>query len=261
MSQTPLTPYQVKHKIIIEAANGIVEDIFVLKTGVLLTKRSKITPEAKVLFDTLNIDTDRPEYEQHAEFNSRITYLSFKDKKGDSKVFNERMIHEYQHRSVYNDEYVTFLIAGCAIETELEFLAHNEATVARLTSSRTNAQNTPLFKIINRGNNQELVEKQKEICKTYVKEKKLFETSGKQFDNEVSNILAPGNKAVSFTITMSVKDWHKTLIGRLSHEGVETDMLLVLEDIATQLKSNYPVFFNTVDQYYKMGNGLKYEGE
>ena len=143
-----LTPYQQKHKKLIEAAGGELDYNLVIKTGVMITKKSRITPAAKTLFDTMNIDTERPEYEQHAEFNSRITYLSFKDKKGDSSAFNERMIKEYEHRSVYNDEYVTFLIAGCALETELEFIAHNEATVARLTSSKTKAQDWPLFKLL-----------------------------------------------------------------------------------------------------------------
>ena len=103
-----MTKYQRIHQQIIEGAHGIVEDIFVLKTGVLLTKKSSVTWKAQQWFDQLNIDTERPAYEQHAEFNSRLTYLSFRDKKESSATYNERMIKEYGHRSVYNDEHVLF---------------------------------------------------------------------------------------------------------------------------------------------------------
>ena len=136
-----MNKYQAKHKILIEESGGKVQDIFVEEVGVLLTKKPSVSEKALDLFEKLNIDNERPEYEQHAEFNSRLTYLSFKNNKESSKKYNEKMINEYGHRSVYNDEQVTFLIAGCSIETMLEFIAHNEATIARLTSSKTNAQN------------------------------------------------------------------------------------------------------------------------
>lgn len=245
-----LNKYQRIHQQIIKAAHGITDDIFVLKTGVLLTKKSKLTTEAQQLFDQLNIDTARPAYEQHAEFNSRITYLSFRDKKESSATYNERMIKEYGHRSVYNDEYVTFLIAGCAVETSLEFVAHNEATIARLTSSKTKAQDAPLFKIMGYQTQPEHVEKQKKLIRQYLAQKEVA--------NELMNVLAPGSKVVSFTVTMSVKDWHKTLIGRLSKHGVETDMLEIMEEIARQLKAHYPLFFNSIEEYYAMGNTKKY---
>lgn len=246
------THHQQMHKQMIELANGVVEDIFVLKTGVMITKKSKVTSEAQQLFEAMNLDANRPEYEQHAEFNSRLTYLSFKAQKESAADYNERMIKVYGHRSVYNDEYVTFLVAGCAVETSLEFVAHNEASIARLTSSKTKAQNDPLFKLLGYPNAPETVEKQKQMIVQYLE--------NKAEGNEWINVLAPGSKAVSFTITMSVKDWHKTLIGRLSKQGVETDMREIMEEIARQLKAHYPVFFNTIEEYYEMGNAKKYEG-
>ncbi|WP_299462360.1 FAD-dependent thymidylate synthase [uncultured Microscilla sp.] len=245
------TRYQQMHKQMIVAANGIVDDIFVLKTGVLITKKSRVTAEAKQLFDQMNIDTTRPVYEQHAEFNSRLTYLSFKDQQESAAAYNQRLIQEYGHRSVYNDEHVTFLIAGCALETSLEFVAHNEATIARLTSSKTNAQNNPFFKLLGYPHQPEYLEKQKQVVAQYLEQKDKA--------NELTNILAPGNKATSFTISMSIKDWHKTLIGRLSLHGVETDMRQVMEEVARQLKVNYPLFFNTIEEYYALGNNKKYE--
>ena len=44
-------------------------------------------------------------------------------------------------------------------------------------------------------------------------------------EEEVFNTLNLGNKAVSFTISMSIKDWHKVLIGRLSGSGVEDELI------------------------------------
>lgn len=245
-----MNSFQEKHKKLIEAAGGEVDDIFVLKTGVRITKQSAL--RNNYILDTMNIDTSSQE-KAHAEFNARLTYLAFKDTKEDNNNYIDRMINEFQHRSIFNDEYVTFLIAGCSVETELEFIAHNEASVARLTSSKTNAQNEPLFKVF--GTDHEIY-CQKEIIKKIIKLKDPYR---EQLSNEMFNMLNVGTKAVSFTITMSIKDWHKTLIGRLSNSGVETEMLDICEHIAIQLKEEYPYFFKSVEDYYDMNNGKKYE--
>lgn len=251
--------YQQFHRQLIEQAGGQVEDIFVLRTGVLMTKRSQITSAAAQLFEALHLDTTRADYEQHAEFNSRITYLSFPKEKQSAAAYHEKMIHQYGHRSIYNDEHVTFLIAGCAVETALEFTAHNEATIARLTSSKTNAQNAPLFKLL--GNDLAFHEKQKQLIYNYIKAKEAMpiDNHHQAPNNEYWNLLHFGNKVVSFTMTMSIKDWHKTLIGRLSYQGVETDLRPIMETIALQLKEAYPLFFDTVEDYYQMGNQEKYK--
>jgi hypothetical protein len=257
-----LNVYQERHKRLIESAGGAVDGLFVMKTGVMITKKSQVTSDAISLMNALNIDDTRPEFEQHAEFNSRLTYLSFKDEKNSSEEFNNMMINKLEHRSVYNDEFVTFLIAGCSVETMTEFIAHNEATVARLTSSKTKAQNYPLFKINTKGLSDEFIKLQKKIVLDTIKLKESFEGGSVRYnaqENEIFNQLTLGNKVSSFTITMSLKDWHKTLIGRLSENGVELEMLDIIEDIAVKLKSEYPVFFKTVDEYYALGNGQKYE--
>lgn len=254
-----MNKYKKNHTLLIQEAGGIVEDnLFVTKVGVLLTKQSKVTSQAQQLFDKLNIDTNVNESEQHAEFNSRITYLSFKDEKTSSIEYNRKMIHEYGHRSVYNDEYVTFLIAGSSIETMLEFIAHNEATVARLTSSKTNAQNETLYRIQERNLTSDFILFQKNMVKEYLSKLKEYQKPINEIENEICNILNLGNKAVSFTITMNIKDWHKTMIGRLSNHGVEYEMLEIMESILEILKKEYPLFFNTKEEYYAMNNNKKY---
>ncbi len=261
MKQQPQNKYAKLHRELIENANGIVDDIFVLKTGVMITKKSQVTSDALALFEKMNIDTERTTHEQHAEFNSRITYLSFPEEKQSAKEYHEKLIKKYGHRSIYNDEYVTFLIAGCAVETALEFTAHNEATIARLTSSKTNAQNAPLFKLL--GKDKTFHEKQKQLIYDVLSYKNALEGNEREEKqkNEFWNILNLGSKVISFTITMSIKDWHKTLIGRLSQHGVESDMLDIMEEIAKQLKEAYPLFFNEIAEYYQMGNQQKYETE
>lgn len=254
-----MNKFQRKHKQLIEKSGGIVNDIFVEDVGVLMTKKPQVTKEALCLFEEMNIDRNRQEAEQHAEFNSRLTYLSFKNEKSSSKEYNKKMIHTFGHRSVYNDEVITFLIAGCSIETMLEFIAHNEATIARLTSSKTNAQNETLYRIRSKGLSKEFVNIQKEMVKTYLKQVASLSEPENDLENEITNVLNLGNKAVSFTISMSIKDWHKTLIGRLSEHGVETEMLEILEKVTDKLKKEYPIFFNTKEEYYEMNNSKKYE--
>lgn len=245
-----------QHIKLIQESGGIVQSsLFVTKPGVMITKKSSLTPVAKKLFDIMNIDNTEDEASQHAEFNSRITYMSFKDEKSSSREYNDNMINKYGHLSVYNDEFITFLIAGCSVETELEFIAHNEASVARLTSSKTKAQDDPLYSIINFNTSIKDIQIQKKIILEQIKLKEKFSN---QFENnEIKNINTFGSKAVSFTITMSVKDWHKTLIGRLSHSGVEIEMLGIMGTIAQLLKVQYPYLIKSVPEYYEMGNASK----
>ena len=253
-------------KLITSTGGTVSDDTYVTKPGVAITKVSALTDAAKLVFETMNINTQNSEAEQSAEFNSRITYLSFKDEKDLTNRLNSNMVNKFQHLSVYNDEYITFLISGTAVETELEFIAHNEASVARLTSSKTNAQNEPLYKLISFDTSEEMLDIQKTmILKNIEMREELVAKHGTDFllknknNREVFNLLNIGSKAVSFTITMSLKEWHKTLIGRLSHSGVELDMLEIMEMVAGQLKDRYPEVIKTIPEYYEMGNGKKYE--
>jgi len=258
-----MTDFKKRHTQVILGAGGVVTDnLYVSKVGVMLTKKSSITPDAQKLFDRMNIDTEMSESQQHAEFNSRLTYLSFKEDPRSSANYHNMMIKELGHRSIYNDEIVTFLIAGCSIETMLEFMAHNEATIARLTSSKTKAQDHNLYRLRVDGQAEAFVKTQKSMIQMVEKmreEKRKTINENDPVESEVFNILSLGCKAVSFTITMSIKDWHKTLIGRLSSHGVESEMIEILNDVTDILNIEYPDFFNTKEEYYAMGNETKYE--
>lgn len=248
-----MNKFTERHIKLIKNSGGVIEDnLFVRTPGIMITKKSRLTDKAKELFNIMNIDDSEDEASQHAEFNSRITYMAFKDIKESSRAYNDAMINEYGHLSVYNDEYITFLIAGCSVETELEFVAHNEATVARLTSSKTAAQDEPLYVLLGKR-----IDIQKEIIKEQIKLKKMWKKEFTDKDHEFFNMNTFGTKAVSFTITMSLKDWHKTLIGRLSNHGVEKEMLMIMEEIALKLKKEYPYLIKDIQEYYEMGNDKK----
>jgi hypothetical protein len=255
-----MNKFQLKHKKLIEGSGGKVNGLFVEKVGVMLTKKPVLTKEVKQLFDLMNIDMlDTSDSEQHSEFNAKITYLSYSDEKKNAKLFNEKMIKEYGHRSVYNDEVITILVAGCSLETQKEFIAHNEATISRLTSSLTAAQNDTLYRLRVEGFSESFIDLQKNMINEIVK---LRESSKEEFskkEQEVFNILNTGNKVTSFTISMSVKDWHKIFIGRFSNSGVESEMIEILKDISSILSVEYPQFFNTIEEYFAMNNSKKYE--
>lgn len=258
-----MNKFKERHIKLIEGSGGkVTEDLFVEKVGLVITKKPQLTNEAKSLFDLMNIDTTESDSAQHAEFNSRLTYLAFKDEKSSSKEYNEKMIKVHGHRGVYNDEQLTVLIAGSGIETMIEFLAHNEATVARLTSSKTAAQNEPLYRVQTKNLTEDFIETQKYLIKSFetirLKNKNLI-VQNSETEKEIYNIMSTGNKAVSFTISMSIKDWHKTLIGRLSNSGVETEMIEILSDLTDLLHKEYPFFFNTKEEYFDMNNEKKYE--
>lgn len=232
-------------KNIIEKTGGIVEDGVVLKPGVIITSVSKNTLEAEELFKSLNLNMDE---HPHAEFNGRLTYLIFNDKV--NQGYLDRMVNQHNHLSVFNDVQITVLIAGVSIETELEFVAHNEATVSRLTSSRTNAQLEPLY-VLKTDEEKEFLKKFKELKESV---KKDISTKDKL---ESYNMLSLCSKATAFTISMSLKNWHKTFIGRLSSSGVEKEVQDVCSIICELLRKDYSIVIKTVEEYYEMNNDKK----
>ena len=239
------------HIKLIELAGGQVEDgLFVSRPGVCITNCTTLTDRGSEIFNAMNIDDSEPIYRQNAEFNSRITYMSFPEKKQSSKEYNDMMVNKFGHLSVYNDFYATILFAGISVECALELVAHNEGKVARLTSSKTKAQNDPLFVLLGGQDiERSLIRDVLSVMKKY---------SG-AIDYDVFNNLFPGSKAVSLTLNMSLKDWHKTFIGRISETGVEREVRLVMERAALLLGQKFGGLIKTPEEYLQMGNKTKYE--
>lgn len=246
-----MNSFTQRHEKLIELSGGIVEENkYVSQSAVVLKSYTKLSEEFLEIIKNMNISQEQEEYLQNAEFCGRITYLSFLDNQVSTpETFPKKMI-ELGHLSVFNDIEVSFLIAGVSIETMLEFVAHNEGKIARLTSSKTDAQNECLYNIN--------LKEEKEFLSNLEKNKDKMKEI---LSNERINMLSSGTKAVSFTISMSLKDWHKTLIGRLSKNGVETEMLEVCEKIAKKLKEKYPILILDIEDYYVLNNAKKYHSD
>lgn len=238
---------------IIESSGGIVEGSFVLKPGVMVLSRTVNTSDANDLYALLNLGMDVPDYEVSAEFASRITYMNFPGNPPKAREYNKRMIEQHGHYSVHASHVVTFLIAGISTDASMELIAHREATVARFTTNRTKAQVNPLFVL--RGNAAQ-IEAQKEYFKYLPTRGDLV--GDMPDDLEIRNRLLPA-KATALTFTMSVKDFHKTLIGRLSHTGVEEEVRNVFESMCTILHDLYPLVIRDADWYYNQNNAAKYQ--
>lgn len=238
---------------VIDCAGGKVEGSIVKKPGVLRLSETRSTISGEDFYYDMCIGSDideSMEYAERAEFNARITYMNFtKEVRGDSE-YVRKITQEYGHYSVHASTHVQYLFAGVSLECSLELIAHREATVARLTSSRTNAMVDGLY-VDSPGFNDYLT------CLEVPPPKHLGSNS---FDSyEVRNRLRPGAKATALTVSMSLKDWHKTFIGRMSNNGVERELRDVLEVVCADLNKDYPLAILTPDAYLKLGNEAKYK--
>ncbi len=253
--------YARKMRALIESTGGVIEDdLFVVKPGCVIIARTELTTATRNIFDHLNIDTQRPEYEQLAEFNGRLTYLSFPDQQQTAVGFNDTMTRKLKHLSVYGTTSITFLIAGITVETSMELIAHSEAKVGRVTTSKTKAMNCPLYRI--QGSLEERGA-QKEYIRRSLGLRDEFEASHNPRQNwgggdELFNILNIGNKVTALTYTMNLKDFHKLFIGRLPEAGNEREVREICGTMCEQLQVLYPLVIRTPEEYQGMDNGQKY---
>jgi len=229
---------------------GEVDGIFVTKPGCQIINHQQTTTEAAAIFETFNIDIQRPLYEQNAEFNSRLTFFSFKKDVSSSEKFNRDMVEVYKHHSVYGNNYVTFLIAGITIETILELVSTREARVSRLTSSKTKAMSQTLYRIFNENENQ------KQAINEFVALKNIVKDNFT--DQEESNMFNLGLKVGALTFCMNLKDFHTFFIGRMSPNN-EKEVIELCELMVNKLRTYYPLIIKEPAFYKKCDNGTKFE--
>jgi hypothetical protein len=251
--------------LVTKCGGKVVDDLFVTKPGVKLMEQSKSTPFATELYKSFHFDSSS-DYLNSGEFKGRITYLSYKNKSGHSNEFHDLMIKKVKHLSVYAGTDVTFLIAGVSIETALEFIAHHESRVARLTSSKTNAMNDTLYRVQDPSN---LLQMQ--FIKEFVELRKRYATQvhtdlkkpnvQNLFNTEQFNMLNLCTKATAFTYSMNIKDLHKLFIGRLNPAGNEQEVQEVCVAMCNQLHQEFPDFFLTPEEYYAINNKPDSNGE
>lgn len=256
--------YQKIFSQLVLEGKGQHDGLFVTKPGVVLIKNGDIvTNEAKVIAESLNIYPDQNDDLLVGEFCARITYLAFPkemETAEEARKYHEKM-HELGHLSVYKmfKKSHVFLIAGCSLETALEFIAHNEGRVARLTSSKTKAMDEPFYRLQGNDAQQKI---QREIVENYISKRESVRGSlsdeEKKENREFINMTAPGSKCTAFLIGMDLMDWHRTLIGRLDNVGVETEMQEVCEMVRASLKKvDKTELILTKDEYYALNNSAK----
>lgn len=238
---------------LIKEAGGEVKGREVITPGIRIISQTTLTAEGTQLFAALNVDSERPPYEQQSEFCSRLTYMSFREDTQDAQEYNRKMVEEFGHLSMYGAWTVTFLIAGVSAELMLELIAHKEAVVSRLTTSRTKAQDAPLFVMPSSPVLRDLLTR-------HIEEIDATPCATTPDAREERNKLFAGYKAGALTYTMSLKDFHKTFIGRLSHHGVEKEVREICEILCNQLHALYPLVIKEPSSYYALNNKTKYEG-
>lgn len=240
---------------IIQATGGVVEDdLFVTRPGIMVESATALTTGASNLFNLLNIPRDLDDYERVGEFHSRLTYMNFQDHAlvPNSMHYNERMAKEFGHLSVHASTVVTFIIAGVSLETAMEFVAHGEAKIARLTSSNTKAMDDTLYRL--QGSEEERTE-QKSLILDFLRLRAKHNIRTREFRN-INNL---GSKVTVLSFSMTIKDYHKLFIGRIPIVGNETEVREVSMAMCDVLHSQYPLVIRQVDEYMLMGNAKKYE--
>jgi hypothetical protein len=259
-----ITSKQYHEKMIrlIQISGGQLDNtqLFVLKPGCMILNMTQESTQGAEVYKLFNIDIDKPNYEQRAEFKSRITYLSFPDEAANAREYNEKMAKEYQHLSVHSSTQIEFLIAGVSIETCLEFVSHSEAKVARLTSSKTKAMDDTLYRL--QGSPDE-IQLQKQLILAFIEMKEKYEQDFKPRSlssngTEFVNMLNLCSKVNALTYSMNLKDYHKLFIGRLSNHGNEQEVQEVCTLMCKILHAQFPLVIKTPQEYYDMNNGLKY---
>ncbi len=152
----------------------------------------------------------------------------------------------------------TFLISGVAVETSMELVAHWEAAVARLTTSKTQAMSAPLYRIQDACGHST-----KRYIESVLNVRHAFESRENPLqrwgDNAVElwNMTNPGNKTTTLLYTMKLSDFHTLCLGRLTSSGNELEVQEVVSRMLAQLKTIWPSFFMSREDYIRQGNGAK----
>jgi len=164
---------------------------------------------------------------------------------------------------------VSFLLAGCSVETSLEMIAHGEAKVARLTTSRTSAMEHPLYRVLDTQDpeNQKLyfghmLRRRSHLRKLLRSDMALVagqpptKTRRDRGEFEVDNQAASAAKTTFLVYTMSLADYNKLFIGRCA-PGNEQETVDICCDMADQLHARYPDYIRTSAQYRQAHNSEK----
>jgi hypothetical protein len=137
-----------------------------------------------------------------------------------------------------------FQLSGLAYETVLELVAHREAEVLY---SKLSDSEQPLYRI--QGKEEEKVW-QKEAIRWFLNLRARIPQLPGSFEL--------CTRAVDVEFTMTLGDFHKLFIGRLSHQGNEQEIQELCSLMCRKLHSIVPEIILEPAAYYSMENGMKY---
>ena len=237
-----LTAHQARlKKLLIWGGAEIQDGIFIVKPAIKIIKSTSLNPDFKEVLSELNMCTTEPDYLVSGEFNGRLCYLSFpfnQETSTQSIEYNNKMINQHKHLSVFNDYYVSFLIAGISDETMKELLAHVEHRASRLISSKTKAQDATFYRV--QGTPEQMTQ-QKNFIKEFIELKSNLNLT--PTSTEFTNMLNLSVKACALVYTMNLKDLKKMIAGRLPEFGNETEIREVATMMKSELAKHYPLLF------------------
>jgi adenylate kinase family enzyme len=189
------------------------------------------------------------------------------------------------------DNLLTFLIAGISVETSLELIAHKEASVARLTTSKTNAMNYPFYRIYSdfylndtekekqiiniqtsmiqdvQGIRQHYRSLQQHLLDLNLDKQTSFHTDVRSSasastntlrNNEIFNTLNLGNKCTIICYSMTLEHLHKLFLGRSGYSGNESEVREVMQEMISICHRLYPHSIWSFEDYLRGNNSLKY---
>jgi hypothetical protein len=160
------------------------------------------------------------------------------------------------------DTMAAFFVTGIPIETTLEFIAHKEASVSRLTSSKTRAMNDDMcmYRVFaNVHGKDESIEWQENLIMKNLDLREEIRRTTKNLhidlpNEEIFNMFNIGAKIGAFVYKMKLADYHKLFIGRTNFEGNESDVRDVVSKMNNILHNLYPNIIHPSDIYTKMTN-------
>ena len=216
---------------------------------------------AKKVFDESNFNSNKPILNKHTKILSQI--IQYTGGIIDNNMFVTKpgimLLSDLGHE--HPENLVTFIIAGCSVEASLELIAHKEAKVARLTTSKTNAMNEPLYRIYEKLHG---VNVDTRWQKQYLKEILNIRTEwnnkdyiGGEIPDEIFNTFNVANKCTVLCYSMNLEDLHKLFIGRSGYNGNESEVREIIHRMINILHEKYPNIIHNIDEYDQMANKEK----
>lgn len=183
-----------------------------------------LTDEGIQLFDALGISKELTPKERLLVFKARITYLSFGIKDAHEERKFLQVLNELGHNSVFRTSEYEVLVAGFGGADIMEFCAHSEFFIGRLSQYITAAHLHPMFYC---SKNDPLYNTKLSLLETITT--LLANERGKVSKDERAsfNQLLPMSIAGAALLGCNAHDFRKVMSKRSIDSGAEPDVRLI----------------------------------